>query len=143
MGTQHSDHRVQNSSLYVAFGASLAAIVAAWLAFPPRADAVRHGLFFAATLLGGACGLIGTLAIQRATGIAYVLLWAAIGFLVAVALPTLMSVGLFLLIIVVLLAFAFCGLTRGATNPFWHPRYFVSGLLTFTLTFWALFLLTR
>lgn len=95
MATQRSDQRVQNGNVFVAVVASLAAVAAAWIAFPPRAGAAGHGLFFGATLLGGACGLIGTLAIQRATGIAYALLWAALGFLVAVALPTLMSVGLF------------------------------------------------
>jgi hypothetical protein len=97
-------------------------------------------VLFVAIVLAGGCGILGAFVLPSGAA-AYRSLWVALGLLLAVALPTLMSVGVLYLVAAALVGWALVSLPNASVWPWWHPRAFAGGLLAFTLAFWTAFLL--
>lgn len=125
----------------LAAAASAATFLAAWVLLAPRDAGAGRGLLFTAVLLGAGCGLIGSLAAWVRSAVAPVALWAALGLLLAVALPTALSIGIIFLALAALLVPALATMPPQAGRAWWHPRHSLAGLLAFTVMFWAIFLL--
>lgn len=89
----------------VAGFAAIGVALFTWRVLPPGATPASR-LLFAAALLGGGCGLLGAFAFTRGTASGYTALWIASGIYLALALPTLLSVGAVFLAAASLTAFA-------------------------------------
>ena len=129
-------------SRFLAALTSLAVALTAIVVFRAPAPAL-NAAFIAIAMTAGGCGLIGALLLPHGSGGAYRALWAALGLLLALALPTLMSVGIVYLVATAMIGFALATMPSTTGQPWWHPRYLWLGLLAFTVALWTLYLLSR
>lgn len=129
------------SMRYVAALASLVVLVFSWVTLPTNIVTVTWPFLIAGTL-AGVCGMLGTLLFPHGASTAYAMLWSASSFLLALAIPTLMTIGLLYLIAAALIFLYLIRMPSVSGRAWWCPRYLGIGLLVFTVTEWTLFILT-
>jgi len=113
-----------------------------WIALFTR-DRAGHVwmILLTATTLAAGCTVIGFVSIPG-TDASFAVCWLAFGFFAALAIPTLLSLGVLLLLAAILILIAMARMPHTQGHEWGHPRSMALGYLSFAATL-AVFIFAR